>query len=146
MASVEEIMRHDVGVVAPDTPVRRIIQVMVDTEIEAVLVVDGRGRVVGSIGDEQLVAGLHEGRRRPWFRQRGADESRFALLAGELMLSRVVAVDPSTSAASAIRLFDEYAVNVMPVVDRGILLGAVFRSDLVRRLLLPSLSGHRAEP
>ena len=146
MPSADEIMRHDVGVVAPDTPVRRIIQVMVDTEIEAVLVVDGGGRVVGSIGDEQLVAGLHEGRRRPWFRQLGADESRFALLASDLMLRRVVTVDPSTSAAAAIRLFDEYALSVMPVVDRGILLGAVFRSDLVRRLLLPSSSVHRAEP
>jgi CBS domain-containing protein len=108
--------------------------------------------VVRSIGDEQLVAGLHEGRRRPWFWRLvaerggcGANESRFALLARELMLRRVVAVDPSTSAASAIRLFDDFAVNVMPVVDRGILLGAVFRSDLVRRLLLPSSSGHPAQ-
>lgn len=146
MPSVDEIMRHDVGVVTPETPVRRITQVMVDMEIEAVLVVDGRGRVIGSIGDEQLVAGLHQGRRWPWFRPLVANEGRFALLAGELMLTRVVAVDPSTSAASAIRLFDEYAVNVIPVVDRGILLGAVFRSDLVRRLLLPSSSGQPAEP
>jgi CBS domain-containing protein len=62
------------------------------------------------------------------------------------MLKRVVAVDAATPATSAIRLFDEYGVNVMPVVDRGILVGAVFRSDLVRRLLLPHAFGRRAEP
>jgi predicted transcriptional regulator len=152
MLSVGEMMRHDIVVVAPDTPVRRIIQVMVDAEIEAVLVVDGRGHVVGSIGDEQLVAGLHAGRRRPWFRQlvadrreSGAGDSRFALVADELMLGRVVTVDPSTSVQPLIRLFDEFAVNIMPVVDHGILVGAVFRSDLVRRLLLPFPFGHHAE-
>jgi CBS domain-containing protein len=33
----------------------------------------------------------------------------------------------------------------MPVVDRGILVGAVFRSDLIRRLLLPYAFGRPAE-
>jgi CBS domain-containing protein len=144
-------MRQDIAAVAPDAPVRRVMQVMVDAEVEAVLVVDRRGRVVGSIGDEQLVAGLHGGRQRPWWRlvadgrEVGPDESGLALVAAELMLGRVVAVDPSTPARTAVRLFDEYAVNVIPVVDRGILVGAVFRSDLVRRLLLPFPFGHHAE-
>jgi CBS domain-containing protein len=152
MLSVGEMMRHDIAVVPPDTPVRRVIEVMVDTGVEAVLVIDGRRRVVGLIGDEQLVAGLHEGRNRPWWRQLVADgdeswpdQSLFALVAAELMLRRVVTVDPSTPVASAVRLFDECAVNVIPVVDHGILVGAVFRSDLVRRLLLPHPFGHPAE-
>jgi CBS domain-containing protein len=51
------------------------------------------------------------------------------------MLRRVVTVDPAMSATSAMRLFDEYAVNVLPVVDHGILIGAVFRRDLVQRVL-----------
>ena len=73
------------------------------------------------------------------------DESLFDLAAAELMLRRVVAVDPTTSVRSAIRLFDEYGVNVIPVVDHGNLVGAVFRSDLVRRLLLSDPFGHPAE-
>jgi CBS domain-containing protein len=151
MLSVGEMMRHDIAVVPPHVPVRHVIEIMVDMGVEGVLVVDGRGRVVGSIGDEQLVAGLHAGRTRPWWRQLVADggefwtdESLFTRVAADLMLRRVVAVDPFTPVTSAIRLFDEYAVNVMAVVDHGILAGAVFRSDLIRRLLLPYPFGHHA--
>jgi CBS domain-containing protein len=41
-------------------------------------------------------------------------------------------------------LIDEHGVNVMPVVDRGILVGVVFRGDLIRRLLLPYAFGRPA--
>jgi CBS domain-containing protein len=151
MLSVGEMMRHDTAVVSPDAPVRRVIEVMVDMGVEGVLVVDGRGRVVGSIGDEQVVARLHAGpNRRSWrqllatAREPWTDEGLFDLVAGELMLRRVVAVDPGTSVRSAIRLFDEYAVNVIPVVDKGNLVGAVLRSDLVRRLLFRYRFDHPA--
>jgi CBS domain-containing protein len=152
MLSVGEMMRHEIAVVPPHVPVRRVIEVMAGTGVEGVLVVDGRGRVVGSIGDEQLVAGLHAGRNRPWWRQLVADgrefwtnEHLFNLVAADLMLRRVVVVDPVTPATSAIRLFDEYAVNVVAVVAHGLLAGAVFRSDLIRRLLLRDPFGHTAE-
>jgi CBS domain-containing protein len=143
MPPIGELMRREIAVVSPDAPVRRVVEVMVDTGVEGVLVVDGRGRVVGSVGDDQLVAGLHASRRRSWWGRLVAevDESRAeerlsSRAAADVMLRRVVAVDPATPATSAIRLFDEYGVNVMPVVDHGILVGAVFRGDLVKSLLL----------
>jgi CBS domain-containing protein len=74
-----------------------------------------------------------------------AEERLSGRAAADVMLRRVVAVDPATPATSAIRLFDEYGVNVMPVVDHGILVGAVFRGDLVKRLLLPRPLGRPAE-
>jgi CBS domain-containing protein len=152
MPPIGELMRHEVAVVSPDAPVRRVVEVMVDAGVEGVLVVDGRGRVIGSVGDDQLVAGLHASRSRSWWGrpvtdgdESRADERLSTRAAADVMLRRVVAVDPATPAASAIRLFDEYGVNVMPVVDRGTLVGAVFRGDLVRRLLLPHPSGRPAE-
>ena len=152
MLPIGELMRHEIAVVSPDAPVRRGIEVMVDTGVEAVLVVDGRGRVVGSIGDDQLVAGFHASRSRSWWGQIVADdggswaEERLSSLpAAEIMLRRVVPVDPATPARSAIQLFDEHGVNVMPVVDRGTLVGAVFRGDLIKRLLLPYAFGRPAD-
>jgi CBS domain-containing protein len=59
------------------------------------------------------------------------------LAAGEAMLKRVVSVSPALSLASAIRLLDDHAVNVLPVVYGGRLVGAVFRSDLVKRFFRP---------
>lgn len=152
MLLVGELMRQEIATVRPDTPVRRVVEVMTDTGVEGVLVVDGRGRVIGSVGDEQLLAGLYARRNRPWWWQlsgddeaAGTDERLFTLTAAEVMLRRVVTVDPVASATSAIRLFDEYAVNVIPVVERGTLVGAVFRGDLIKRLLLPHPFGRPAE-
>jgi CBS domain-containing protein len=149
---IGELMRHQVAVVPPHTPVRRVIEVMVETGVEGVLVVDGRGRVVGSVGDDQLVAGLHASRSRSWWGRLVADgggcraeERLSSLAAADVMLTRVVAVDPAAPATSAIGLFDEYGVDVMPVVDQGILVGVIFRSDLIRRLLLPDAFGRPPE-
>jgi CBS domain-containing protein len=144
MLPVNKLMRHEIVAVAPDAPVRRIVEVMVDTGVEEVLVVDERGRVVGSVGDDQLVAGLHASRSRSWWGRlvgddggAGPEQHLSGLTAADVMLRRVFTVDPDTSATAAVRLFDEYGVNVMPVVDHGILVGVVFRGDLIRRLLLP---------
>lgn len=152
MLPIGELMRHEVAVVPPDAPIRRVIEVMVGMSAEGVLVVDGRGRVVGSVGDEQLVAGLNAGRDQSWWRQLVADggvswtdQRLFTLVASEIMLRRVVVVDPATSAMSVLRLFDEHAMNVLPVVDRGILVGAVLRRDLIERLLLPRPFGRPAK-
>ena len=152
MLPIGELMRHEIAVVSPGAPVGRVIEVMVDTGAEAVLVVDGRGRVIGSVGDDQLVAGLHASRSRSWWGQIVADdggsraEERLSgVPAAEVMLRRVVPVDRATPARSAIRLFDEHGVNVMPVVDHGILVGAVFRGDLIKRLLLPYAFGRPAD-
>lgn len=152
MLPIGELMRHEIVVVPPDAPVRRVIEVMVDTGVEAVLVVDGRGRVIGSVGDDQLVAGLHASRSRSWWGQivtdgggARAEERLSGLAAADVMLRRVVAVDPTTPARSAIWLFDEYGLNVVPVVDRGILVGAVFRGELIKRLLLPYAFGRSAD-
>ena len=143
MLPISEVMRHEIASVSPDAPVRRVVEVMVEAGVEEVLVVDGRGRVVGSVGDDQLVASLHATRSRSWWGRLGADdgggpEQRLSsLAAADVMLRRVFPVDPATSATSAVRLFDEYGVNVMPVVDHGVLVGVVFRGDLIKRLLLP---------
>src|SRR5260370_29011941 len=74
MLLISELMRHEVAAVSPDAPVRRVVEVMVDTGVEEVLVVDGRGRVVGSVGDDQLVAGLHASRSRSSWGRLGADD------------------------------------------------------------------------
>ena len=152
MLPIGELMRHEIAVVSPDAPVRRVVEVMVDTGVEGVLVIDGRGRVIGSVGDDQLVAGLHASRSRAWWGRLVADgdearaqERLSSQIAADVMLRRVVAVDPATPATSAIRLFDEHGVNVMPVVDQGVLVGVVFRSDLIKRLLLPYAFGRPAE-
>ena len=149
-AAVGEMMRmrDQIAIVTADAPVRQVVEAMTEVGVEGVLVVDGRGRVVGSVGDEHLVARANARQTRPWWHllvdqdvEPWGDDSLFDLAAGEVMLKRVVSVSPALSLASAIRLFDEHAVNVLPVVHGGRLMGAVFRNDLVKRLFHPFSGG-----
>ena len=126
-ASVGEVMRtpHQIVVVSVDAPVRRVVDLMVKAGVEGVLVVDSRGRVIGSIGDEQLVRRASERPQRPWRRHlvdrdTVPGEGILDLGTGEVMLTHVVQVSPDASLASALGLFDEYAVNVLPVLDGGV--------------------------
>ena len=69
MLAVAELMRRDIAVAHPGVPVRRIIELMATMDVEGVLVADRRGRVIGSIGDEKLIASLHAARSStavPW--------------------------------------------------------------------------------
>ena len=144
--SVGEMMwtRDEIATVGLDAPIGRVVEVMAATAVEGVLVLDDRDRVVGSIADEQLIAQANRCRTKPWWRSllaAGGDPAKsdglFDVTAGETMLKRVVPVTPALSAESAIRIFDEEAVNVLPVVYAGRLVGALFRRDLMRRVLQP---------
>jgi len=144
VASVGEMMRarDDIAIVSKDVLVRRVVQLMVDVDVESVLVVDGYRRVVGSIGDEQLIARAHARRAWSWrhlFAERDfePDPRILDLSAGEVMLRRVVPVRPELPLVSALRLFDDHSVNVLPVVADGQLKGALFRCDLVRQIFHP---------
>jgi CBS-domain-containing membrane protein len=65
-----------------------------------------------------------------------SDDHLSGVAAADVMLRRVVTVVPTTSAIAAIRLFDEYAVNVLPVISaRQLVVGAMYRRDLVQSLL-----------
>src|SRR5262249_28998774 len=126
---------------------RRVIEVMAAAAVESVLVLDEGGRVVGSVADDQLIARARRSLSRPWWRdllaadgEPGKDDGLFYMTAGEIMLKRVVPAIPALAPESAITILDEEAVNVLPVVYAGRLVGALFRRDLVRRVLQP-LSG-----
>jgi CBS-domain-containing membrane protein len=147
MLAVAELMRRHNAIAQPEASLARIIELMVDMDLEGVLIVDARGRVVGTVGDEQLVAKLHASPHRPWWRQLVADGGASwsdghlsTVAAAEVMLRRMVTVVPTTAVVAAIRLFDEYAANVLPVIDgRQTVLGAVYR-----RGSRPEAAPHRA--
>src|SRR5258705_6632496 len=121
MRPISELMRHEIASVFPDAPVRRVVEIMVDTGVEEVLVVDGRGRVVGSVGDDQLVAVLHASRSWSWWGRLRADdggtgpEQRLSsLAAADVMLRRGVPVGSPPSPPAVGPPFDRVGRNVNP--------------------------------
>ena len=137
---VADVMTTDVVAVAPETPLRELVHLLVERRIAGVPVCDASGAVVGVVSEADILV-----------RERGAAATRHGALAwllephdepdrerleartaAEAMSSPAVTITGGRSLADAARLMLERRVNRLPVVDDGRLVGIVARSDLVR--------------
>ena len=149
--TVADVMAREVTAASPDTSIYEAARLLCEQGLPGLPVVDSRGCVVGVLSEHDLLTRLAPRRRRPWWRllvetEQLAREYRMAtgITVGEVMMGSTVTVSPATSLEVALRLFDGPEIDLVPVSARR-LVGAVFRSDLVRRLLLPFPFGHHAE-
>ena len=55
------------------------------------------------------------------------------MMARDVMVEQVIAIDPEASVAEAARLMSEFDISALPVVDAGRLVGIISESDLLRR-------------
>src|SRR5262249_57873723 len=92
--SVGEMMRtrDEIATVGVDAPISRVVEVMAAAAVEGVLVIDERGRVIGSVADEQLVARASRSLNRPWWRslltadgETGKDDGVVFITDGEIL-------------------------------------------------------------
>jgi CBS domain-containing protein len=132
-------MTQDVVTVGEETPFKELVEVMADTKISALPVVDADGRVVGVVSEADLMlrqefpegppeGQLFEGRRRRQARAKAAGTT-----AVEVMTSPAIIVGPDASIAEAARLLHRHRIKRLPVVDpAGPLLGIVSRADLLK--------------
>jgi len=134
---VKDVMTREVVTVAPSASIREAAQLLVANRISGLVVTDG-GVVVGVLSEADILA-----------RERGHDDTRHGILGrlleggavdprlearnvGEMMSAPVISVGSGTTVAEAAALMLDSAVNRLPVVDDGRLVGLVARSDLVR--------------
>lgn len=137
---VKELMSSNVVSVAPDTPLRRVAELLVEHGISGVPVRDEDGTVVGVVTEADILRkerGIDLGRGGPlaWLVD-GSDPDAMrkaaARTAGESMSSPPVTTSPWRTVAEAARLMLDRRVNRLPVLDGGRLVGIVTRADLVR--------------
>ncbi len=130
---VRDVMTRTVVSVEESVPAKEVARLLDDSGVSAVPVVAVDGRLVGIVSDVDLLRlqaeEPHEIRQL---------EGEGALLAGDLMTSPVVTVEPDSTLRETARIMCERDVTRLPVVDdRGALVGIVSRSDLLRVLLRP---------
>jgi CBS domain-containing protein len=143
---VGDILRRDTQTVSPDTPLDEVIRGIDHNDIQRVVVVDDRGKLLGLISDGDLLRFFkpeHEGiwhllaRARHHFRQdacRG-DLQRCLLetTAAAVMTTDLVTVREEMLIEEAIGLMVEKALKRLPVVDGdGRFKGMVSRDSLLR--------------
>ncbi|MHB8509686.1 MAG: CBS domain-containing protein [Candidatus Dormibacteria bacterium] len=134
-----DIARGEVPVASPDTPLSEVLEALVSTRLNRVVVVDSDRRVLGIISDAELLKRI-EGddnslldrlmRRNP-----AGPGSHHQKTAGDLMVSPVVTVNSTMPINEAIRHMLSEHRKLLPVVDgEGRLRGMVDRADALNAI------------
>ncbi len=118
---VREALVADPRVLQADAPAREVAAVLAKPHVQSVLVIDG-DRLVGSVGEQSIVAAVAEGRDLQ------------ELAARDLADPDVPTVGPDTPLDEALVLMGESGLERVAVVEDGRLLGVLPREPVVRRL------------
>jgi CBS domain-containing protein len=136
---VQDIMTTDIVTATPEESLKDVARRLVERGISGMPVVDEDGSVVGVISETDVIA-----KERPEPYDGGAvsrllgridfeeQAKREARLVGETMSSPAITVQAFWTIPGAAELMREHAVNRLPVVRQGRLVGIVTRADLVR--------------
>lgn len=141
--NVREAMTTDVIAVEPETPLKKVAELLVEHGISGLPVLDAGGVVLGVVSEADFLAKAPAPTRSrvlAWLLD-DADSWRDKLTArtaGEAMTAPAITIGPEQDIAEAARLMSRHGVNRLPVVDdEGRLVGIVTRADLVRTFTRP---------
>jgi CBS domain-containing protein len=147
---LSRVMRKDVPVVHPDTPINEVLQAVVSTRLNRALVVDGERRVVGIVTDEEVLDRVTPAMRPGALRslmnrlpfshaakaEAEASQHARAKQAADLMLTDVAVAGEDRLLRDAIAPMMRAPHKLVAVVDKdGRLVGALDRADILRGLI-----------
>jgi CBS domain-containing protein len=151
---VSDVMSTGVVSVGPETPARKVAEILLKNRISAVPVLDDKGAPIGIVSEGDLMPRNEterESRRDWWLRMlsQGQEVSSDYLKsltddrsAREVMISPVVTIDADADLIDVAELLSSKRIKRVPVMRDGKLVGIVSRADLVRAF---AQSGRPAE-
>ncbi|HVI92992.1 MAG TPA: DUF190 domain-containing protein [Anaeromyxobacter sp.] len=150
---LSRVMRRDLPLVHPDTPLPEVFQTILATRLHRALVVDREGRVVGIVTDAELLDRITPALRRSALRAlvlrlpfahheeedtAAAAQHARARTAAELMTRDVPSAREDALLSDAIALMVQGRHKVVAITDAdGRLVGIVDRADLLHGLVPP---------
>ena len=120
LATILQQHGREIIKVAPDTPVRSVVQTLADNRIGAVPVVE-QGKVVGIMSERDVIYSLARD---------GASILDWPV--ERVMTQPVITVESSLSPLVGLSLMTQRRIRHLPVVDGGQLVGFVSIGDLVK--------------
>ena len=147
---LSRVMRKDVPVVHPDTPINEVLQAVVSTRLNRALVVDAERRVVGIVTDEEVLDRVTPAMRTGALKslmhrlpfshvakaELEAEHHARAKKAADLMLTEVAIAREDQLLRDAVAPMMKAPHKLVAVVDKeGRLVGALDRADILRGLI-----------
>ena len=117
-----------------ETPLAEMVRMLAEAEFQYWPVVDSDRRLIGIVSEGDVVRLLEEFATAASFRGEPVDcliELQRRRVA-DLMTPRPVTIDHRASLAMLLRVFDEYAIDAVPVLEAEELVGLVTRADVLR--------------
>jgi len=140
----KDVMTRDVASISPEMPIVDIADLLLSRKIGAVPVVDAERRVVGIVGEKDLMHRSELGTEphHTWWHDLFAGREQHAvqfmkvhgMRATHVMTREVITTREDTSLPDLVGMFDRFRVSCVPVVVDNRLAGVVYRSDLLRPL------------
>ncbi len=141
-----DIMTGDVVTVTEDDSVKAVATLLAERGISAAPVVDQKNRVIGMVGEGDLLHRAETGtdRRRSWWLEMVASTNQLAgdyikshgETVKDVMTRNVISVSETTPVADIAILLESNRIKRVPVVRDGKLVGIVSRANLVRALAM----------
>ncbi len=132
-------MRPEVVTVEPDNSLKQVAALLSERRISGLVVVDRAGSVLGVVSEADILARELPAEHQPsrsaqWHFARPPEFERrlAARSAGEAMTSPAITIEPDRPLTEAVTLMFDHAVNRLPVVRRGKLVGILTQADIVR--------------
>ena len=126
---VRDIMTTPPITVEMDMPVLEARQLMGLHCIRHLPVTDG-GRLMGIVTDRDIRLSLPSSATRLSVLELDVLIAR--LTVGSVMTKTVITVEPAHDAAEAGRIMLDHKIGALPVVDRGVIVGIVTQTDMLR--------------
>jgi CBS-domain-containing membrane protein len=140
-------MTTEVVTVGPETEVSEVARLLLARRISAVPVVEEGGRVVGMVGEGDLMRRAECGRK--WWLSLLADRTAefvrtHGTRARDVMTPNVVSIGKDATLAEIARTLERHGIKRVPVIEDGRLAGIVSRSDVLRGLATLTRTGNSA--
>lgn len=140
----KDVMTRDVISIPPEMPIVDIADLLLSRKISAVPVVDGEGRLMGIVSEEDLMHRAEIGiePQHTWWQNLFAGREQQAVefmkvhgvQASHVMTRELVTAREDTPLADVVAMFDRFRMNRVLIVRDDRLVGIVNRSDVLRPL------------
>ncbi len=119
--SARDIMTTEVVTAEPDTPISKIVRLMLENNIGSIVIVGPKKEVLGIITERDLISKVLAKELNPRTTR-----------AEDIMTRPVITVDPEASIGEVVNLLKEKNIGHLPVVENGRVIGIIAEGDVIQ--------------